>query len=135
MHQAFRKVKRNRGAAGIDKQSIAMFAANLEANLLALMKQLKAGTYTPRPLRRKEINQGGGKIRPLGIPAVRDRVAQEVLRRLIEPYFEPAFSEYSYGFRPNRNCHQALREVIRLRKLGFCKVLDADIDPESVRDR
>ena len=90
MHQAFRAVKRNRGAAGVDKVSIKMFEANLDDNLAALKGQLKTrGVYQPCPLRRKHIQKSPGKTRPLGIPAVRDRVAQEVVRRLLSPIFEP----------------------------------------------
>jgi len=78
MRQAFRAVKRNRGAAGVDKVSINMFAANLEENLAALMRDLKTGVFRPLPLRRVHIPKGPGsnKLRPLGIPVVRDRVAQ-----------------------------------------------------------
>jgi retron-type reverse transcriptase len=99
MHQAFKAVKRNRGAAGIDKVSVKMFDANLDENLAALMKDLKAGTFRPRPLRRKMISKGPGttKLRPLGIPVVRDRVAQEVIRRLLAPIFEPQFHDASFG--------------------------------------
>ena len=81
MHQAFRAVKKNRGAAGIDKVSIKMFDVNLEENLAALMRDLKTGTFRPKPLRRKMIPKGPDttKLRPLGIPVVRDRVAQEVI--------------------------------------------------------
>src|SRR6266581_563488 len=80
---AFKAVKRNRGAAGIDKVSIKMFEANLADNLHALERELKNGSFEPLPLRRKFLDKGGGKFRPLGIPAVRDRIAQEVLRRLL----------------------------------------------------
>src|SRR6266581_3052256 len=80
---AFKAVRRNRGAAGIDRVSIKMFEANLLDNLLALGRDLKSGSFQPLPLRRKFLDKGGGKFRPLGIPAVRDRVAQEVLRRLL----------------------------------------------------
>ena len=109
---AFKAVKRNRGAAGIDKVSIKMFEANLADNLRALERDLKNGSFWPLPLRRYFLDKGGGKFRPLGIPAVRDRVAQEVLRRLLHPIFEPLFHEASFGFRPGRNCHQALARVI-----------------------
>src|SRR5438094_8505340 len=79
LHAAFKAVKRNRGAAGIDKVSLKMFEANLADNLLALERDLKNGSFEPLPSRRKFLDKGGGKFRPLGIPAVRDRVAQEVL--------------------------------------------------------
>jgi len=129
MCEAFLAVKRNRGAAGVDKVSINMFDANREENLAALMRELKTGTYRPRPLRRVHIPKGPGsnKLRPLGIPVVRDRVAQEVIRRLLAPIFEPRFHDDSYGFIPGRNCHQAIERVLALHRQGDQTVLDADI--------
>lgn len=124
---AFRNVKRNRGAAGIDKISITLFENNLLQNLLALMHQLKDGTFRPLPLRRVHIPKGDGTTRPLGIPAVRDRVAQEVLRLILNPIFEPIFHNDSFGFRPARNCHMAVERVLELHRLGHTQVLDADI--------
>src|SRR5262249_40887709 len=127
LHACFRAVKHNRGAAGIDKVSLKMFEANLAENLSALERALKKGSFEPLPLRRKFIDKGGGKVRPLGIPAVRDRVAQEVLRRLLHPIFEPLFHEASFGFRPGRNCHQALELAIKYHEEGYRVILDADI--------
>jgi group II intron reverse transcriptase/maturase len=129
MHQSFKSVRKNRGASGIDKESIKMFEANLEENLTALMKKLKnRGTFYPKPLKRIYIPKGNtGKTRPLGIPAVRDRVAQEVIRRLLEPIFEPLFHDHSYGFRPEKNCHQAIRKILELKRQGYIYTLDADI--------
>jgi group II intron reverse transcriptase/maturase len=127
MWHAFRNVKRNRGAAGVDKISIQLFENNLEQNLLALMRRLKDGTYQSLPLRRLHIPKGDGKTRPLGIPAVRDRVAQEVVRQLLSPLFERIFHNDSYGFRPARGCHMAVQRVIELHQQGCNHVLDADI--------
>ena len=130
MMQAFKAVKRNRGAAGIDKVSIAMFEENLEANLAALKRDLKTrGKFVPKPLRRKWIPKDARskKLRPLGIPAVRDRIAQEVLRRLLEPIFEPLFHDCSFGFRPRRSCHDAIRQVLSFHEAGYRITLDADI--------
>ena len=128
MVQAFQAVKRNRGAAGIDKVSIQMFEANLQDNLEALMRVLKTrSTFSPYPLRRRYIPKEPGKFRPLGIPAVRDRVAQEVVRTLLTPVFEPQFYEDSYGFRPERNCHLAVERLLELHAQGYTHVLDADI--------
>jgi len=127
MLTAFRNVKRNRGAAGIDKVSIRLFEKNLDQNLLALMRQLKRRTFQPLPLRRVWIPKGDGKTRPLGIPAVRDRIAQEVLRLLLSPLFEPIFHDDSYGFRAARNCHGAVQRVLQLHRQGYTYVLDADI--------
>lgn len=129
MRQAFQAVKRNRGAAGVDKMSIKMFDANREENLASLMRELKTGTFRPLPLRRVHISKGPGskKLRPLGIPVVRDRVAQEVIRRLLAPIFEPQFHENSFGFIPKRNCHQAIEKVLEFHREGYLVVLDADI--------
>ena len=127
MFEAFRAVKRNRGAAGVDRVGIAQFEKQLEQNLLALMQQLKAGTFQPLPLRRVHIDKGGGKTRPLGIPAVRDRVAQEVLRRLLSPLFERIFHHDSFGFRPGRGCHDAMERLLELHRQGHTHVLDTDI--------
>ena len=129
MRQAFQAVKRNRGAAGVDKVSIKMFAANLEENLAALMRDLKTGRFRPLPLRRVYISKGPGskKLRPLGIPVVRDRVAQEVMRRLLAPVFEPQFHDCSFGFIKQRNCHQAIERVLEFHRQGHTVVLDADI--------
>ena len=127
MWLAFRNVRRNRGAAGIDKVSIAMFERQLDQNLLALMRCLKNGTYQSQPLRRVHIDKGGGKTRPLGIPAVRDRVAQEVVRLLLSPLFERIFHNDSFGFRPKRSCHMAVERVLELHRSGHSYVLDADI--------
>jgi group II intron reverse transcriptase/maturase len=129
MRQAFQAVKRNRGAAGVDKVSVKMFEANLEDNLAALMRDLKGGSFRPLPLRRVYIPKGPGstKLRPLGIPVVRDRVGQEVIRRLLSPIFEPMFHEASFGFIKGRNCHQAIERVLELHRRGHKVVLDADI--------
>lgn len=127
MQQAFKAVKRNRGTAGVDKISIEMFERNLEENLLSLMKDLKKGTYEPTPLKRVHIPKGNGKTRPLGIPTVKCRIAQEVIRRLINSTFDSRFHPNSFGFRPGRNCHQAVERVIDYARQGYRYVVDADI--------
>ena len=129
VYSAWLAVKRNRGAAGIDKVSIDMFRANLRENLTALTRDLKDGSFRPCPLRRVYIPKGPGttKLRPLGIPAVRDRIAQEVVRGLLAPIIEPMFHEASFGYIPKRNCHQAIRRLLKYHKEGYRIVLDADI--------
>jgi len=121
--------QKNRGAAGIDKESIELFSLNLDANLASLMKELKNGSYQPIPLRRVFIPKGFGKVefRPLGIPCVRCRIAQEVTRQLISPIFEKQFHQNSFGFRPGRNCHQAVECLIDYIQQGYEYILDADI--------
>jgi group II intron reverse transcriptase/maturase len=127
LHAAFQAVRRNRGAAGIDRVSIAMFENNLAENLAALERDLKNGSFCPFPSRRHFLSKGEGKFRPLGIPAVRDRVAQEVIRRLLQPLFERLFHNASFGFRPGRNCHMALAFVLELHQQGYQVILDCDI--------
>lgn len=127
VYDSFLAVKRNRGAAGIDKVSIQMFEANLYQNICSLEDDLKDGSFEPKPSRRSYLDKGGGKLRPLGIPAVRDRVGQEVFRRLLSPIFERLFHDASYGFRPGRNCHMALEQVLKLHEEGYQVVVDADI--------
>lgn len=130
MMQSFKAVKRNRGAAGIDKVSLAMFEENLDANLAALKRDLKTrDAFVSKPLRRVFIPKDakGKQLRPLGIPAVRDRVAQEVIRRLLEPIFEPLFHNCSFGFRPKRSCHKAIEQLLSFHEEGDRITLDADI--------
>ncbi len=127
MLKAFKAVKKNRGTAGIDKVSISMYEANLSENLSSLMRELKQGLYRPIPLRRVYIPKGDGKIRPLGIPSVKCRVAQEVLRRLINSTFESRFHNDSFGFRMGRNCHQAVERVFEYAEQGNRYVVDVDI--------
>jgi RNA-directed DNA polymerase len=128
LETAFRSVRRNRGAAGIDRVSIHLYERQLFQNLAALERRLKDGTYQSLPLRRVHIPKGNsGETRPLGIPAVADRVAQEMVRLLLNSYFESIFHDDSYGFRPFRGCHMAVRRVLELKRLGYQHVLDADI--------
>jgi RNA-directed DNA polymerase len=125
---AWLSVKANGGSAGSDHQSIKEFERDLEANLTRLEEELRRGTYSPRSIRRVYIDKPGSKDkRPLGIPAVRDRVVQAALRITIEPIFEREFLPGSYGFRPNRGCKDALREVDQHLKSGHIHIVDADI--------
>lgn len=125
---AWRTVKRNRGGAGTDHQSIEAFERNLPEEMARLSEELGEGTYRPRPIRREYIDKPGSKEkRPLGIPCVRDRVVQAALRLVIEPIFEREFVAHSYGFRPGRGCKDALREVDRLLQGGHTHVVDADL--------
>jgi RNA-directed DNA polymerase len=108
---AFKRVKKNRGRAGIDKESLADFELNLEDNLYKIWNRMASGSYFPPAVKEVEISKEDGKMRKLGIPTVGDRVAQTVVKDYIEPRFEAIFSPSSYGYRPNRNCHQALTQV------------------------
>jgi RNA-directed DNA polymerase len=128
LRAAFKKVKRNGGAAGVDHQTIAMYEHRLEENLERLSQTLKEGKYRPQAVRRVWIPKlGSHEKRPLGIPTVQDRVVQAALLHVMEPIFERDFAEQSYGFRPNRGCKDALRRVCELLGRGYSWVVDADL--------
>jgi RNA-directed DNA polymerase len=121
--EAFKRVKENQGAAGIDGQSIAEFEADLKNNLYKLWNRLSSGSYFPSPVRRVEIpKRDGGGVRPLGIPTVADRVAQEVARRYLEPGFHPG----SYGYIAGKSAIDAVRTA-RERCWRYDWVLDLDV--------
>jgi RNA-directed DNA polymerase len=128
LQSALQKVWRNGGSAGADKQTVAHFARHAEEELQRLHEQLREGTYRPQPVRRAWIPKpGSNDKRPLGIPAVRDRIVQGALRHVVEPIFETEFAEHSYGFRPGRGAKDALRQVDTLLKAGHEWVVDADL--------
>lgn len=125
---AYTRVAANGGAAGVDHQTVAQYERQLSKNQEKLATQLKDGSYCPQAVRRVWINKPGTKERrPLGIPTVRDRVAETALRNVMEPIFERDFAEQSYGFRPQRGTKQALRRVDALLKAGYTWVVDADL--------
>ena len=106
--EAYRRVKANKGAAGVDEQSIEEFEQNLSGNLFRLWNRLSSGSYFPPPVRAVAIPKRDGSSRMLGVPTVADRIAQTVVRSYLEPNVEPVFHEDSYGYRPGRSAHDAL---------------------------
>lgn len=127
LNAAWQQVAKNKGSHGIDNISIERFAANQTHYLEELHEALKGGYYSPQAVKRVYIPKSDGKQRPLGIPTVKDRVVQTALKMVIEPIFEREFVEHSYGFRPQRGCKDALREVDALIKAGLVWVVDADL--------
>ena len=106
---AYKRVRENRGAAGVDDQTIAEFEKDLSNNLYRLWNRMSSGSYMPPPVRRVDIPKGDGRgTRSLGIPTVSDRIAQMVVKRYLEPVLEPVFHDDSYGYRPERSAHDAL---------------------------
>jgi RNA-directed DNA polymerase len=121
-------VASKKGASGVDHVTTAEFGRQTPENIWQLSDALKAGTYRPQAIRRVYIPKPGTKeTRPLGIPTVRDRIAQAAVVNVIEPIFERDFAEHSYGFRPGRGCRDALRRIDQLVKAGYVHVVDADL--------
>ncbi|UJS20854.1 MAG: group II intron reverse transcriptase/maturase [Candidatus Brocadia sp.] len=127
LYAAFGHVKKNKGKAGLDRVSIKQFESDLENNLQAIHRELKTAIYNPAPVLRGYIPKGRHDKRPLGIPIVKDRVVQQAFRQIIEPIFEKEFSDNSFGFRPNRCCHDAIKRIEQYKQQGYRNILDADI--------
>ena len=125
---AYQQVAEKKGAAGVDHVTVAQFGRQLPDSVWELSDQLRTGTYRPQAVRRVYIPKPGStEKRPLGIPAVRDRVVQAAVVNVIEPIFERDFAEHSYGFRPGRGCKDALRRVAQLLEQGHVYIVDADL--------
>ena len=128
LYDAFRQVKRNKGAAGIDGQNLSVFEANLSAELSCLLTELKEKRYQAQPVRRVIIPKADGGERLLGIPTVRDRVVQQTVRALLEPIFDGDFHPSSYGYRPGRSAHHALAKAqLFIRRYHRRWVVDMDL--------
>ena len=124
--EAYKRVKANRGAAGVDEQSIEEFEQDLKNNLYQLWNRLSSGSYMPPPVKRVEIDKRGGGKRPLGIPTVSDRIAQGVVKGYLEPELEKHFHCDSYGYRPGKSALQAVGTA-RERCWRYAWVLDLDV--------
>lgn len=141
--EAYKRVKANQGAAGVDGQTIAEFDQRLEDNLYKLWNRMASGSYMPGPVKRVEIPKADGGRRPLGIPTVADRIAQTVVKQVLEPELEVCFHPDSYGYRPDKSAHQAVGQarkrcwrndwVINLDIKGFFDGIDQDLLMRAVR--
>ena len=125
---AIHAVKSNRGAAGIDKMTVDALEGYFAMHGEEIKEQIRAKKYKPQPVRRVYIPKANGKQRPLGIPTVVDRVIQQAVAQVLSREYEPYFSEYSYGFRPNRDCHRAIGKVLEYLNDGCEWVIDMDIE-------
>ena len=129
MNEAYRKVKSSRGTGGVDKMSVDELLPYLREHRLELLRQIKDGKYKPSPVRRVEIpKEERGKVRKLGIPTVVDRMIQQAIAQVLTPIYEPQFSESSFGFRPKRGAHDALKQCQRYANEGYLYVVDMDLE-------
>ena len=127
MLKAWKRVKANKGAAGVDGMSIEAFPEFARQNWDKIRESLLAGIYQPSPVRRVEIPKGTGGTRPLGIPTVLDRLIQQAIYQVLMPIFDPGFSDYSYGFRPGRSAHDAVYRVREYIREGYRVAVDMDL--------
>ena len=128
LNEALKRVKANKGASGIDKMTIDSLDAYFNEHRNEIITSIMNKTYKPQPVRRVYIPKSNGKLRPLGIPTVVDRVIQQTIAQRLVPIYENLFSNYSYGFRPNRDCHKAVSKALEYLNQGFEWVIDLDIE-------
>jgi RNA-directed DNA polymerase len=147
MLQAWKQVRANAGAPGVDEITVKEFLSYAKAHWEGIKASLLNGTYRPHPVKRVEIPKDSGGTRNLGIPSVMDRVIQQAISQVLTPVFDPHFSESSFGFRPNRSAYQAVKKVVKDIHGGYRYAVDIDLEkffdtvdhdvlmsPESFRD-
>ena len=128
LNQAYKKVVANKGASGIDEMTVRELGDYIKENQEEIVRSLRNRTYFPKPVRRVYIPKSNGKQRPLGIPTALDRTIQQAVAQPIVEIYEKKFSEYSYGFRPNRSCHDAIKQALNYLNDGYEWVIDIDIE-------
>lgn len=126
--KALKRVRQNKGSPGVDGMTVEDLPAYLAENWEEIRERLLAGTYQPMPVRRVEIPKSGGGVRQLGIPTVLDRFVQQLMLQVLQPMFDPTFSEHSHGFRPGRRAHDAVREAQKYIQDGRRWVVDVDLE-------
>ncbi len=127
LNRAFKRVKANKGAPGIDGITVEEIGAYLRENQKELIERIKRGKYTPGPVRRVEIPKPDGGIRKLGIPTVKDRIFQQAITQRLTPVYEPLFSENSYGYRPGRSAKDAIQKVKEYAEQGYIHAVAMDL--------
>ena len=128
MNKAYQKVKRNKGAGGVDKMEIDELLEHLKTNRDKILTKLLKGSYKPQPVKRVEIPKENGKTRKLGIPTLQDRVIQQSILQILSPIYEKQFSNTSYGFRPKRGSHDGLKKCREYANQGYWYVIDMDLE-------
>lgn len=127
IEQALKQVVANKGAPGVDGMTVDELLENKDALKAEITTAIREGRYRPKPVRRKEIPKSDGGMRKLGVPTVKDRLVQQMVAQVLTPIFDPTFSESSYGFRPGRSAHDAMRAVRDLYDEGFVVAVSIDL--------
>ena len=125
---ALKRVRQNKGSPGVDGMTVDELPEYLVDHWVEIREQLLAGSYQPRPVKRQEIPKSGGGVRELGIPTALDRLVQQAVLQVLQPRFDPTFSEHSHGFRPGRRAHDAVCEAQRYIQEGRRVVVDVDLE-------
>lgn len=130
LNRAYHKILSNRGARtpGVDGMTVGQLKAYVQKHWPKIEAQLRTGEYRPHPVKRVEIPKPGGGVRKLGIPSALDRLIQQAILQVLQPHFDPTFSEHSYGFRPGRSAHQAVAKAQEYQQAGFRHVVDMDLE-------
>ena len=128
LNAAYKRVKQNNGSPGIDKMKVESLLPFLRQQGESFKHSILEGTYRPHPVKRVEIDKPDGGVRLLGIPTVIDRMIQQAISQVLTPIFEEEFSTHSYGFRPNRNAHQAIKQAQEYISEGYKTVVDIDLE-------
>ena len=128
LNRAYKKVVSNKGTSGIDEMTVKELGNYIREHKDEIISSLRNRTYMPKPVRRVYIPKSNGKKRPLGIPTVLDRTIQQAIAQPISDIYENIFSDYSYGFRPNRSCHDAIKQALIYLNQGNEWVIDIDIE-------
>ena len=128
LNKAFKKVRKNNGAGGVDKMEVRELLPYFREHGEELVRSILDGSYRPNPVRRVEIPKENGKTRGLGIPTAVDRVFQQAIAQVLTPVYEPEFAETSYGFRPKRSAHDAIRKCLEYANQGYTWTVDMDLE-------
>ena len=128
MNEAYKKVCANKGAGGVDGMELEELDGFIRKNWNSIREQIRGRSYKPQPVRRVEIPKPNGSKRKLGIPTVMDRVIQQGIAQIISPMCEPLFSDHSYGFRPNRSCEMAIKDMLMFLNEGYEWIVDIDLE-------
>jgi RNA-directed DNA polymerase len=128
LQAALKRVRENKGAPGVDGMRVEELPSHLKEHWVSILKKLEEGKYQPSPIKRQEIPKPGGGMRKLGIPTVLDRFIQQAVQQVLSPIFEETFSDHSYGFRPGRNAHDAVKAAQGHIQEGYTWVVDIDLE-------